>query len=327
MTKPLAKIFSENPGTESSGMLELVCAADSLVELRAAVDNGADWIKLNYRADSGSFTGHGFENTGIRKGIRYAHDNRCKVLFALDCSPLRSSWRTRREIVDRAVLSGVDALALSDSALMLYVAAHYPDVQLHFAIEEAVLSCESVNFYRRQFGVTRVLLPRLLSLPMLERLGSNTEMELAVFGFGHLVTVPSRHGGSLSALRHAPSIFSAASTDLEMAADADPVRAAVERCAADESSSNDHCYNVSGTFDLNILRFLPQLSASGVRAIVAESPLHAPMHLAHVTRIWREAIDDCLENIEHYCVKPSWIADLSKAAKDMSRNECAHASM
>jgi putative protease len=288
----------------------------SLVELRAAVDNGADWVKLDIR--SGRFGGFGFDNAGMRKGIRYAHDRQCKVLVSIDSHPLESDWRARREIADGAVKSGVDGFLFSDHALMLYAAANYPELQLHYAIEEAALSRESLDFYRRQFGASRILLPRILSLSMLEKLGNVLDEGLVVFGFGKLTTA-SPQGKIQATLRHQAGARHRAPMALGMTLNAAPASGSLQRCATDTSPANDQCYGAGGMFDLNTLRFLPQLRASGVTAIVADAPLHAPRYLAQVTRIWREAIDDCLENVDHYYARPSWIAKLDKQPRDMSR--------
>lgn len=305
MTNASTQIFTGTYIAPPSSALELICSTGSLVELRAAVDNGADWVKLDMRP--GRFGG--FDNADMRKNIRYAHDRQCKVLVSIDSAPLEPDWRVCREIADGAVKSGVDGFIFSDPSLMLYAAANYPELQLHYAIEDAALSRESLDFYRRQFGASRILLPRIMSLSMLEKLGNALDEGFAVFGFGKLTTA-SPQGKIQTSLRHQAHTLTP--RVLGMTMDADPVSGTLQHCAINISSANDQCYGVDGTFDLNTLRLLPQLRASGVTAIVADAPLHAPRYLAQVTRVWREAIDDCLENVDHYYVKPSWIAKLDK---------------
>jgi collagenase-like PrtC family protease len=313
MTKASTQIFTRRYVGPPSSALELICSAGSLVELRTAVDNGADWVKLDMRPG-----GFGFDNASMRKGIRYAHDRQCKVLVSIDSHPLESDWRARREIADGAVKSGVDGFIFSDPALMLYAAAHYPELQLHYAIEETALSRKSLDFYRRQFGASRILLPRILSLSMLEKLGNVLYDGFMVFGFGKLTTAPPQ-GKMQASLRHHAVSRHSVPMALGRTMNAIPASGSLEHCATDTSPANDQCYGANGTFDLNTLRFLPQLHASGVTAIVADAPLHAPRYLAQVTRIWREAIDDCLENVDHYYVRPSWIAKLDKQQMDVSR--------
>jgi collagenase-like PrtC family protease len=320
MTNASTRIFTEKYSAAPCSALELICSTGSLVELRAAVDNGADWVKLDIR--SGHFGGFGFDNAGMRKGIRYAHDRQCKVLVSTDGNPLESDWRARREIVDSAANFGADGFLFSDPALMLYAAANYPELQLHYAIEEGALNRESLDFYRRQFGASRILLPRILSLSTLEKLGNAIGEGFVVFGFGKLVTAGLQQKGQAER-QHQAGAFSITSPALGMAMDTPPVSSMLERCATDASSANDQCYGVGGSLDLNALRFLPQLSTSGVRAIVVDAPPHAPLYLVQMTRVWREAIDDCLENVDHYQVRQSWIAKLDEQSRDTSRSHLA----
>jgi putative protease len=322
MTKLSTRLFSENYA-EPCVALALICSTNSFVELRAAVNNGADWVKLNIRTDRiGSSV---LESGGMRKGIRYAHDRQCKVLVSLPDSRLQPNWRICREIVNSAAQSGVDGFVFSDPALMLYAATHFPEVQLHYALENTTLNRDTIDFCRRQFGATGLLLPRALSLSSLEQLGDTKGLCLAVFGFSTLTAASSRRDEQVAPLGHTQRVHAGCRPDLGIAVHATAVSGTLGPCAVDESSANDCRYNTGETFDLNVLRFLPTLSRSGVRGIVAEAPPHAPMHLGQVTRVWREAIDDCLDDVEHYSVKQTWIAKLDEQSKGMSsvQHDCA----
>ncbi len=313
MTKLSTRFFSENYA-EPCVALALICSTNSLVELRAAVDNGADWVKLNIKANQ--IGGSALESGGMRKGVRYAHDRQCKVLLSLQDCRLRSSWQTRRKIVNSAARLGIDGFVCSDPALMLYAATHFPEIQLHYALEDAALNREAIDFLRRQFGIAGILLPRVLSLSSLEQLGDTKGLCLAVFGFSTLTAASSRRSEQAKSSDHK---WSAPATHrLDLAGYTITVSGSLGPCATDESSANDCRYDGGETCDLNVLRFLPALSNSGVRAIIAEAPPHAPMHLGQVTHVWREAIDDCLEDVEHYCAKQTWLAKLDEQSKGMS---------
>jgi collagenase-like PrtC family protease len=315
MTKLSTRLFSEKYA-EPCIALALICSTNSLVELRAAVDNGADWVKLNIQTDRIGCSA--WESGGMRKGIRYAHDRQCKVLVSLPNSRLQPSWRICREIVNSAAQSEVDGFVFSDPALMLYAAAHFPEVQLHYALEDTPLNCNTIDFCRRQLGATGLLLSRSLSLSSLEQLGDIKELCLAVFGYSTLTAAPSRRDERVTSHGDVQSMHAGHRPNLGMTMHAAAVSGELGPCAVDESSANDCRYNAGETFDLNVLRFLPTLSRSGVRGIVAEAPPHAPMHLGQVTRVWREAIDDCLDDVEHYCVKQTWLAKLDEQSKGMS---------
>jgi collagenase-like PrtC family protease len=70
-------------------------------------------------------------------------------------------------------------------------------------------------------------------------------------------------------------------------------------------ASNDSDYNLEAMHGTNTLKLLPQLNAMGVRAVKVEALHYGAVQLAQVAKVWRAAIDECLENSDHYSVKPS----------------------
>ena len=57
--------------------------------------------------------------------------------------------------------------------------------------------------------------------------------------------------------------------------------------------SDDGYYALEEPTSLNTLSILPQLMAMGVRAVKIEGRQRSPAYVASVTRVWREAIDQC----------------------------------
>ena len=53
----------------------------------------------------------------------------------------------------------------------------------------------------------------------------------------------------------------------------------------------------------------------GVRAVKIEGRQRSPAYVAQVTKIWREAIDQCLAASHRYAVKTSWMAGLDQLAE------------
>jgi putative protease len=74
-------------------------------------------------------------------------------------------------------------------------------------------------------------------------------------------------------------------------------------------------YAVEEPASLNTLELLPRLTAMGVRAVKIEGRQRSPAYVAQVTRVWREAIDQCLANAARYSVRPAWMAEMNKVAE------------
>lgn len=293
--------FLTASATASSSLaMELVCSVNSLVTLRSAVDNGADWIRLDYciQEATAGLPGASLSPATLVRGIRYAHDRQCKVLLAIDIQAQSSDWRMYRDTLSLATRGGVDAIALSDPALLLHAAAQYPGLHRLYIAKDMDLDYETVEFLRWRLGVDRILLPRILTLAQMARLAANTPVELQVVGFGRQSEIIEAANDGRIQLTQEP-----------------PPSCAPSLCATAEVAANDRSYALDQQAGADTLRLLPQLVRLGIRAVQVEASGHAPAHLAPVIRAWRAAVDECLENLDHYSVKPAWVAALSQAAK------------
>ncbi|GAL06045.1 putative protease [Photobacterium aphoticum] len=81
---------------------------------------------------------------------------------------------------------GVDALIVADIAVLDYAATKYPDLELHLSVQASATNTAAIDFYKQNFNVKRVVLPRVLSIHQVKQLARNTDMELEVFAFGSL---------------------------------------------------------------------------------------------------------------------------------------------
>jgi putative protease len=52
-----------------------------------------------------------------------------------------------------------------------------------------------------------------------------------------------------------------------------------------------------------------------VRAIKIEGRQRSPAYVAQVTKVWREAIDSCQAQPQHYTPRSAWMASLDQVAE------------
>jgi collagenase-like PrtC family protease len=189
--------------------VELVCPAGTLPALRAAVDHGADAVYIGFRGETNArnFPGLNFSTDEARSGIAYAHGRRVRVFIALNIYPMPRSWPSAIDAVDRAAALNADALILADPGLMEYAARRYPQLALHLSVQGSATNWRALEFYRREFGIRRAVLPRVLSATQVERLVARTQVEIEVFGFGSLcVMVEGRCALSSYVTGHSPNM-------------------------------------------------------------------------------------------------------------------------
>jgi collagenase-like PrtC family protease len=321
----------------STPAIELVCPAGSLPALKAAVDHGADCVYLGFRdaTNARNFAGLNFDDAAIGQGIAYAHARRCKVLVALNTYPQPLTSALWRQAIARAAGAGVDAVILADPGLMLYAREHFPALRLHLSVQGSATNYEAINFYQRQFGVQRVVLPRVLSLSQVADLARHTTLELEVFGFGSLcVMVEGRCALSSYVTGESPNTHGVCSPakavrwqETAAGREARLNGVLIDRYTASENASyptlckgrfdveGEHYYAIEEPASLNTLELLPQLMAMGIRAVKIEGRQRSPAYVAQVTRIWRAAIDACRDNPARYTVRPAWMNELNKVAE------------
>jgi len=168
--------------------MELICPAGTPSSLRTAVDAGADAVYCGFRNETNArnFPGLNFSPEELREGIAYAHQRGAKVLVAINTFPRAGATALWHKAVDDAVAAGADALILCDIGLMAHAAKTYPQARLHVSVQAAAANADAIRFYVEQFGVKRVVLPRVLSVPEISAITRATACEIEVFVFGGL---------------------------------------------------------------------------------------------------------------------------------------------
>ncbi len=324
----------------SARQIELVCPAGSLPALKTAIDHGADCVYLGFKDDTNArnFSGLNFDDKAIAEGVRYAHQRRRKVLVALNTYPQAGNWQRWTAAVDRAAEAGVDAIILADPGLMAYARQTHPALRLHLSVQGSATSYDAINFYHRHFGVSRAVLPRVLSLAQVEQLAANTPVEIEVFGFGGLcVMVEGRCALSAYATGESPNCQGACSPGKHVRWEQTPKGMEtrlngilIDRFADGERAgyptlckgrfdvNGETYYAIEEPTSLNTLELLPELARIGVSAIKIEGRQRSPAYVAQVTRVWRAAIDRLQQGDAPFRIEPAWMAELNKVSEGQS---------
>ena len=302
------------------------------------MDQGADCVYLGFRdaTNARNFAGLNFDDAAINTGISYAHARGRKVLLALNTFPQASQVAVWLRAIDRAAHSGVDAVILADPGLMAYARATHPQLRLHLSVQGSATNYEAINFYQAHFGISRAVLPRVLSLSQVEQVLEHTAVEIEVFGFGSLcVMVEGRCALSSYVTGEAPNTHGVCSPPKAVRWQETPQGretrlngVLIDRYAQGENAGyptlckgrfdvqDEHnYYAIEEPTSLNTLELLPQLMKMGVSAIKIEGRQRSPAYVAQVTQVWRQAIDSCRDNPHRYSAKPQWMGALDKVAE------------
>lgn len=115
-------------GSGPAAAPELVCPADSLRALQAAVDAGADAVYLGLKdgTNARNFAGLNFDDAQIREGVAYEHARGVQVLMALNTFADARDDSPWRRLVDGELALGADPLIVANTAVLAHCRDHPP---------------------------------------------------------------------------------------------------------------------------------------------------------------------------------------------------------
>ena len=298
---------------------ELVCPAGTPAGLRTAVDAGADAVYCGFQnaTNARNFPGLNFTSAELDESIRYAHRKGAKVLLAVNTFPPAGRTSLWRAAVDDGVAMGVDAIIVADMGVAGYAADRHPGQRLHLSVQAGAPSVEAVRFYCEEFGVKRVVLPRILTVAEIRALCGEIDCELETFVFGN-------HGLMAEGRCSLTSFVTGFSTNMDgvcspashVSYDEDRQRNLTTRlgpftidCFACGESAGyptickgryrapghpDGYYAFEEPLSLNLASLLPELVGAGVRALKIEGRQRSRAYVQAVVSAWRKAVDDVM---------------------------------
>jgi len=320
--------------------MQLVCPAGNLPALKIAVDNGADAVYIGFKDDTNArhFAGLNFNEKRSALGIEYAHQRGCKVYLAINTYPQAAGWQRWQQAVDLAAKLKFDALIAADIGVLDYCSNKYPDLRLHLSVQGSATNTESINFFYDNFGIQRVVLPRVLSLKQVAQVAETSPVPLEVFGFGSLcVMVEGRCILSSYVTGQSPNTFGACSpasavewknTDSGLQSKLnnilidsyknDEAAAYPTLCKGRFEVKGNTYYAIEEPTSLNTIALLPELQAMGIAAIKIEGRQRSPAYVKQVAQVWRSALDSCYNDSQSYAVNQQWLQTLHAVSEGRS---------
>src|SRR5690606_36615792 len=115
----------------------------------------------------------------------YAHTSGAKVLLAINTFPPAGQTDLWKKAVADGNRFGVDAYIVADIGIANHIAQSYPSARIHLSVQAGAPSVEAIKFYVEEFGVKRVVLPRILTIPEIKALRVEIPCEIDTFISGN----------------------------------------------------------------------------------------------------------------------------------------------
>lgn len=293
--------------------MEIVCPAGTPAALRAAVKAGAHTIYCGFSDETNArnFPGLNFSREEMAEGIAFAHGHGSKVLIAINTFPRAGSESLWHSAVADAETAGADAVILADIGLLAYAANSHSNLRRHLSVQAAAANADVINFYGAEFGVKRVVLPRVLSVPEIAAINKDTDIETEVFVFGGLcVMAEGRCSLSSYATGLSPNMNGVCSpaSHVEYIEDEGALSAKLggytihsvgkgepapypTLCKGCFGAGEKTGHLFEDPVSLNAEQLIPQLAKAGVTALKIEGRQRSRSYVAQVVKNFRAAVD------------------------------------
>ncbi|MFA5539562.1 MAG: peptidase U32 family protein [Gemmobacter sp.] len=293
--------------------MELVCPAGTPAALRAAVAAGAHAVYCGFADETNArnFPGLNFSPEELAEGVAHAHRHGARVLVAINTFPRAGDEAIWHRALANTEQAGADAVILADLGLLAHAADHHPGLRRHLSVQAAAANADAINFYVREFGVRRVVLPRVLSVPEIAAINRESEAEIEAFVFGGLcVMAEGRCSLSSYATGESPNMNGVCSpaSAVVYAEEGDTLAArlggfTIHRVGKDEPAPYPTlckgCFHSEGEtghvfedpVSLNATDLLPQMARAGVTALKIEGRQRSRAYVSAVVRSFRAAVD------------------------------------
>ena len=279
--------------------IELLAPAGSYEKAKIAFLYGADVVycgtsslSLRTRAD--------MDNDDLIKTIKYAHSIGKKVHVTLNIF----AWDDKyEEIIEMAkILNEVkpDGIIAADGGVIEVLKEYAPNVPIHVSTQANIVSLQDCLFWHK-IGAKRVIMAREMNKEQLKYIMENKPEDLEVEMFGH---------GSICFAFSGRCFLSdfLCGRSANLGDCSQSCRWSYNLYAEERNNPgqympieiNEHGTSIFSSKDLCLLKEIPEIIDMGIDSLKVEGRLKTEYYIASVINVYRNAIDDYINNPKNY---------------------------
>lgn len=279
----------------SSKRVELLAPAGSLDRLKIAFLYGADAVYLGGQDYSMRANAKNFSLDDIKEACSYAHSLGKKVYVTVNIVFHNEDFAGLVDYLKKLSLYGVDAIIVSDMAIIDLVKDNNIDIPIHISTQMSNANYESIMYLKNE-GVERVVLARESSYDNIKEIIKKTGVEIECFLHGAMCS-------SYSGRCVLSNYFTG--RDANRGGCAQICRWCFDLETDKEKIDSDTQFTMSCK-DLSLIRCLKDMIDIGISSLKVEGRMRSNYYIATVISTYREAIDNYYngtldnEKIEYY---------------------------
>lgn len=248
---------------------ELLSPAGDYDCFLAAIKAGADAVYLGASHYGARAYAGNFSEEELLKALDYAHLHNKKIYLTVNTVMKNKELDGLYNFILPYYRNGLDGVIVQDLGVVRFIRETFPLMNVHASTQMAVSSAEGVRMLR-EFGITRVVLARELTLGEIISIKQETDLELECFVHGAMCYCYSGKCLFSSFLGNRSGNRG--------------------RCAGPCRLPFNNKYPLSMK-DMCTIELLPELTAAGINSLKIEGRMKAPGYVAGVTGIYRRYLD------------------------------------
>lgn len=164
---------------------ELLAPAGNLEIFKGVIESGADAVYVGGSMFGARAYANNFTEEELLEAIDFAHLRGVKVYLTVNTLIKNSEFSKLYDYLLPYYKRGLDAVIVQDLGVVKAIHEYFPSMEIHTSTQMTVTGADGVRFLS-QFGVTRVVMAREVSLAEMKRIHEETGMELEAFVHGAL---------------------------------------------------------------------------------------------------------------------------------------------
>lgn len=166
--------------------IEILAPAGSIESLHAAINAGADAVYIGGTLFGARAYANNLDEETLLRAIDYVHV-KGKQMYLTVNTLLKDEELSEHlyTYLRRFYMEGLDAVIVQDVGAMRYIHEHFPKLPIHASTQMTLTMAEGAKTFE-DYGVTRMVTSRELSLEEIRRIRANTSLEIESFVHGAL---------------------------------------------------------------------------------------------------------------------------------------------
>lgn len=262
--------------------MELLAPAGDLEKLKIAVIYGADAVfvgghDFSLRSRASNFT---FED--LKEGAKFCHQRGVKLYVTTNIIPHNDDLIGLVDYLQELEKCNIDAI-IASSFSVIGAAKKYTNLDVHISTQQSLTNTEAVRFYK-EYGISRVVLARELSISQIKKIKDNVDIELEVF----------IHGGMCSSYSGKCMLSNnMTQRDANRGGCAHSCRWNYRLYDEEKELSTD--FFAMSSKDLSAVRQVPKMINAKIDSFKIEGRMKSLHYIATVVSVYRKLIDEYKE--------------------------------